>query len=102
MDRSPRQKVGPGPESGFSSPFVRRNGRFSGPLVFAGYGISAQQEGFIYDDYAGIDVRGKVVVLLRKEPRQADADSPLDGTKTSRHGLFATKLANAVAHGRQP
>lgn len=38
----------------------------TGPLVFAGYGItdtSAQ-----YDDYAGIDVRGKIVIVLRYSP----------------------------------
>ncbi|WP_299990382.1 M28 family metallopeptidase [uncultured Pontibacter sp.] len=36
------------------------------PLVFAGYGISAPDLG--YDDYAGIDVAGKIVVVLRGAP----------------------------------
>ncbi|WP_018479190.1 M28 family peptidase [Pontibacter roseus] len=36
------------------------------PLVFAGYGISAPDLG--YDDYAGIDVTGKIVVVLRGAP----------------------------------
>ncbi|MBF8965564.1 M28 family peptidase [Pontibacter sp. FD36] len=36
------------------------------PMVFAGYGISAPDLG--YDDYAGIDVAGKIVVVLRGAP----------------------------------
>ena len=36
--------------------------RFDAPLVFAGYGISAPDLG--YDDYAGLDVRGRIVLVL--------------------------------------
>ncbi|MBD1397749.1 M20/M25/M40 family metallo-hydrolase [Pontibacter sp. JH31] len=36
------------------------------PLVFAGYGISAPDLG--YDDYAGIDAKGKIVVVMRGAP----------------------------------
>ena len=39
---------------------------FEGSLVFAGYGIHAPEIG--YDDYADIDVKGKVVVILRGTP----------------------------------
>jgi aminopeptidase YwaD len=38
----------------------------SAPVVFAGYGISAQEKD--YDDYAGLDVRGKIVIVLRHAP----------------------------------
>lgn len=37
------------------------------PLAFVGYGVSSVQ--YKYDDYAGIDVKGKVVIMLRFEPR---------------------------------
>lgn len=37
------------------------------PLVFAGYGISAR-DSLRYDDYAGLSVRGKVVVVMRYSP----------------------------------
>ena len=47
------------------------NGSASGQVVFAGYGISAPDKG--YDDYAGLDVAGKIVVVLRWAP---DGDSP--------------------------
>ena len=36
------------------------------PAVFVGYGISAPDLG--YDDYAGIDVKGKVLLALRHAP----------------------------------
>ena len=42
----------------------------SGPVVFAGYGISAPELG--YDDYAGIDVKGKIVLIFNHEPQEGD------------------------------
>lgn len=51
-------------------------GAVSGPLVFAGYGISAPDKNF--DDYQKIDVSDKVVIVLRETP---DAENP--------HGDFA-------------
>jgi hypothetical protein len=38
----------------------------TGPLVFVGYGISDSTHGF--DEYAGIDVRNRIVVFLRGKP----------------------------------
>src|SRR4051794_26924432 len=38
------------------------------PVVFAGYGISADSRDFHYDDYRDLDVAGKVVVVLRDTP----------------------------------
>ena len=42
-----------------------------GPLVFVGYGISSPDKQ--YDDYGGIDVKGKIVLLLRYSP---DGNNP--------------------------
>ena len=70
---------------------------FNLPLVFAGYGITAEKEG--YDDYAGLDVNGKAVILLRHEPQQANHDSPFNGDKDSKHAPFRAKLTNARKHG---
>ena len=41
-------------------------GSFSGDVVFAGYGIA--NESADYDDYAGLDVKDKVVLVLRRGP----------------------------------
>lgn len=44
------------------------------PIVFAGYGIVAPQYG--WDDYKGLDVRGKLVIVLSGEPAVADKTDP--------------------------
>lgn len=74
------------------------NGSADAPLVFAGYGVSAKDHG--YDDYAGIDVKGKVVVVLRYEPPPKDDKSPF--RKAPNYSSYATlrsKANNARAHG---
>ncbi len=72
------------------------NGTFEGPVVFAGYGITAPDLG--YDDYADIDATGKVVIVLRKEPQQNQADSPFAGTESSQYAYFTAKELNAAVH----
>jgi len=67
------------------------------PLVFAGYGISAPE--YRYDDYAGIDVNGKIVVVFRYEPQEKDAKSPFAGTDLTSHASFVNKAINARLHG---
>lgn len=74
------------------------NGSFEGDLVFVGYGISAKSE-MQYDDYEGIDVQGKIVVMVRKEPQQQDPKSRFAGTDPSDFSFYSAKLANAVAKG---
>jgi hypothetical protein len=76
---------------------IGASGECQGDLIFVGYGIQAPD--LDYDEYANLDVKGKVVVLLRKEPRQSDADSPFDGAKSSRHATFRSKISQAFQHG---
>ena len=72
--------------------------RAHGPLAFAGYGISAKDYG--YDDYAGIDVKGKIVVVLRFEPPPKNDRSPFrKAPDYSRHSTLRSKANNARAHG---
>ena len=73
------------------------SGSAQGPLVFVGYGITARD--WKYDDYAGIDVQGKIVVMLRKEPQQGDATSVFNGLQPSMHASFRQKIKNAREHG---
>lgn len=72
------------------------------PLVFAGFGISAPELG--YDDYAGLDVQGKVVMIVRGAPRTfastvASASQDLAGLlkAASNHGAVGLLLASAHA-----
>jgi len=65
-------------------------------MVFASYGITADE--FEYDDYANIDVKGKVVVLLPGEPYSND-ENYFNSEKPSQYSKQKTKIANAEAHG---
>jgi len=67
------------------------------PLVFAGYGITAPEYG--YDDYAGLDGKEKIVLVLRHEPGEKDPASPFTGDKETSHSQVSTKVQNAIDHG---
>ena len=76
-------------------------------LVFAGYGISAPEKG--YDDYAGLDAQGKIVVVTRQPARQfasnerlyfADVRTVLEAA--ARHGAVGVLLAAAHAEAKLP
>ena len=73
------------------------SGSINTGVIFAGYGITAPK--LKYDDYQDLDVKGKVVIVLRKEPQQNNPHSLFDGTNPSRHALFVTKVSNAFQHG---
>ena len=67
------------------------------PVVFAGYGITAPELG--YDDYAGLDVKGKVVLVFDHEPQEKDAASIFNGTANTRYATSYVKVLNAQEHG---
>lgn len=67
------------------------------PLAFAGYGISAP--GIGYDDYQGLDVDGKAVVVFTHEPRELDSDSAFGGGALTPHADVAMKAAVAAERG---
>lgn len=73
------------------------NGKASGPVVFAGYGITAPEYG--YDDYAGLDVKGKIVLVLRHEPQEFDDKSRFAGRAYTTHAQLQSKAVNAKFHG---
>jgi hypothetical protein len=73
--------------------------RIEGPLVFAGYGLSVPEtDGFSYDSYGTLDVTGKIVVVLRYFPE--DAEGSLRGTLSRYAGLrykaFAARERGAI------
>jgi hypothetical protein len=72
-------------------------GKFSGTVVFAGYGITAPE--YRYDDYAGLDVKGKIVLVLGHAPQENDEKSVFAGKELTPHAAFTNKAANAKMHG---
>lgn len=73
-------------------------GTFDAPLVFAGYGIEARDLEF--DEFQGLDVQGKVVVIVRRNPLQGDAHSAFAVNHgISRHAALTTKISRAFSRG---
>ncbi len=72
------------------------NGEVSAEVVYAGYGISAPELG--YDDYAGIDVKGKIILIERESPVNPGAGAE-KFNPWYEHSFHQSKLANAVKHG---
>jgi hypothetical protein len=74
------------------------SGTVEAEIVFAGYGITVKD--YDYDDYAGLDVKGKIVLVLRYEPPPKDDKSPFQNApRYSSHAALYTKAANARDHG---
>ena len=67
------------------------------PLVFAGYGIAAPE--YAYDDFKGVDVRGKVVMVLTHEPQEHDAKSRFKGRYNTVHAFNWWKPEVIRQHG---
>ncbi len=74
-----------------SADFARAETEVRAPLVFAGYGVTAPELG--YDDYAGIDARGKIVVTLPGAP------SSFEPNARAHYSAGAVKADAAVEHG---
>lgn len=71
------------------------NGDITADIVYAGFGVTAPELG--YDDYAGMDVRGKIVLVEGETPNTSRNADTL--AMWYNHTLHQTKLNNAVAHG---
>lgn len=91
----------------YPNPGQAEVGVSNAPLVFVGYGISAPE--LKYDDYAGLDAKGKVVVVTRQPARQfgdnerqyfADLRTVLE--TAARHGAVGVLLAVAHADTKLP
>jgi hypothetical protein len=72
------------------------NGEVTAEVVYAGYGITAPELG--YDDYAGIDVKGKIILIEREAPVSPDAGAEKFNPWYN-YSFHQTKLENAVKHG---
>ncbi|EQB30216.1 M28 family peptidase [Sphingobium ummariense] len=69
------------------------------PVVFVGYGINAPEKG--WNDYAGLDVRGKTVVILVNDPdyETAGLSGPFNGRAMTYYGRWTYKYEEAARQG---
>ncbi|GIX03931.1 MAG: aminopeptidase [Planctomycetaceae bacterium] len=114
------------PQTDFRTLMTGPRGRQELPVVFVGYGITEAE--WNYDDFEGIDVQGKAVIILRHEPvrkiaptrprrpiLESNEQAPTEKTdrlsdpllerpsaasnKPHRRTLVITKIKNAIQHG---
>jgi hypothetical protein len=71
------------------------SGKVEAAIVFAGYGITSTDPK--YDDYAGVDVAGKVVLVLSDMPRRGHPQADLFA-RAAADGSLRAKIENALAH----
>ncbi len=77
---------------------IDRSGLADSELVFVGYGIVAPEYG--WDDYAGVDVAGKTVVMLVNDPGYATGDPALfNGRAMTYYGRWTYKFEEAGRQG---
>jgi Zn-dependent M28 family amino/carboxypeptidase len=71
---------------------------FDAPVVFLGFGIDSPDNH--WDDFKGLDVRGKVLLVMVNEPAPTAQEPGLfDGPNLSAHGRWTTKFDVAARHG---
>ena len=84
-------------KSDFYPSRLSARGRINAPVIFVGYGITAPEND--YDDYQGVDVHGKLVLLMTHEPGEDDDDSPFEGLILSDYSRELHKVLNAQERG---
>ncbi len=69
------------------------------PVVFVGYGINAPEKN--WNDYAGLDVKGKTVIILVNDPdyETAGLDGPFGGRAMTYYGRWTYKFEEAARQG---
>jgi Zn-dependent M28 family amino/carboxypeptidase len=78
---------------------AQANHTFDAPLVFVGYGIQAPEEGG-WDDYKGVDVKGKVLVMLVNDPQPTAAEpNRFNGKGLTYYGRWTYKFEQAARMG---
>ncbi len=69
---------------------------FDAPAIFVGHGIVAPE--YQWDDYRGVDVRGRVVVMFTNEPPSTDPNF-FKGRALTYYGRWTYKFEEAARHG---
>ena len=74
---------------------ISSSGKVSGPLVFVGYGIHSTDPA--YNDYAGVNVSGKLVLMLTETPAGSSATSPFGEHRDLSVKALAARLRGGIA-----
>jgi peptidase M28-like protein/PA domain-containing protein len=69
---------------------ARKETSVEAPVVYVGFGVTAPEQN--YDDYKGVDAKGKIVALVFEAPN-------FESSLKAHYSSFELKIANAAAHG---
>jgi hypothetical protein len=69
---------------------ARKETSVEAPVIYVGFGVTAPE--LNYDDYKGIDVKGKIVAMVFEAPN-------FESSLKAHYSSFEQKIANAAAHG---
>ena len=85
--------------TGVSFRIVPRTELKDSELVFVGYGINAPEKG--WNDYAGVDMRGKTAVILVNDPDYAETSltGTFNGRAMTYYGRWTYKFEEAARQG---
>ncbi len=80
------------PDKDFTPVSISENGKVDASVVFLGYGFRIKSDTLTWDDYAGLDVKGKIALILlgAPEPAKGSATDPFE-----EFGSIRLKLLNA-------
>ena len=67
------------------------------PMVFAGYGVTAPERQ--WDDFKGVDVKGKVIVVLINDPDFEGGEGDFGGKAMTYYGRWTYKYEEAARRG---
>lgn len=84
---------------GFAATIASAGGKVKAELLFVGFGITSKADPK-YDDYAAFkaeDVKGKIVVAVRRTPQADDPKGPFG--QNNPLASLASKIQNALDHG---
>jgi len=73
------------------------NGSFAAEVMFAGYGFGINEDSLKWNDYSGLDVKGKVVMILRADPEIDKTKSPFIKYSHDRDKVLQAKDMGAAA-----
>ncbi|MCI4591698.1 M28 family metallopeptidase [Sphingobium sp. BYY-5] len=67
------------------------------PLVFVGYGVTAPERG--WDDFKGVDLKGKIMVVLVNDPDFEGGEGDFGGKLMTYYGRWTYKYEEAARQG---
>ena len=86
------------PNDQFNTCSFGGSGKFDGEVVFLGYAIDTEEYSDIPKD---LDLKGKIVVVMRRNPQQANPHGPFAGAhgSVSRHAALTSKISHGFRKG---